>query len=104
MFESMASHSRLASSAAWTIASSVNRVLPEGALPAPSWAPGRLLAQARNFFEIVGVKSGVTGEPCDLCGVEFHVRTESLREGERASGTISFQVGTQWFPGRLSAR
>ena len=62
------------------------------------------LAQARSFFEIVGEKSGVTGEPCDLCGVEFHVRTESLREGERASGTISFQVGTQWFPGRLSAR
>jgi len=40
------------------------------------------LAQARNFFEIVGEKSGVTGEPCDLCGVEFHVRTESLREGK----------------------
>jgi len=43
MFEYMASHSRFTSSAAWTIASSVNRVLPEGALPAPSWAPGRLL-------------------------------------------------------------
>ena len=31
MFESMASHSRLASSAAWTIASSVNRAAGRGA-------------------------------------------------------------------------
>ena len=33
MFESMASHSRLASSAAWTIASSVNRSCLKGRCP-----------------------------------------------------------------------
>ena len=55
MFESMVFHSRLAASAAWTIASSVNRILPEGALPAPSWAPGRLLKKHQRTPMRTGV-------------------------------------------------
>jgi hypothetical protein len=39
-----------------------------------------------------------------LRAVEFHVRTEPAPEEENVSGTISFQVGIQWFPRRLSAR
>lgn len=63
MFESMASHSRLASGAAWTIASSVNRVLPEGALPAPSWAPGRLLKKHQR----TPMRTGVPRRTLSLC-------------------------------------
>jgi len=37
------------------------------------------LAQARNFFEIVGEKSGVTGESCDLCGVSCSHRVFARR-------------------------
>src|SRR5258707_7614368 len=63
MFECMASHSRFTSSAAWTIASSVNRVLPEGALPAPSWAPGRLLKKHQR----TPMGTGVPRRTLSLC-------------------------------------
>jgi hypothetical protein len=61
-------------------------------------------AQTQNLLEIVGDKSGLPGELRNLRGVEFHVRTESSLGGKKISGTITFQVGTQWFPGRFSAR
>ena len=61
-------------------------------------------AQAQDFLEIVGGKSRLLRELRNLRGVEFHVRTEPWSESKRVSGTMSFQVGTQWFPGRLSAR
>src|SRR5258707_14387952 len=63
MFECMASHSRFTSSAAWTIASSVNRVLPEGTLPAPSWAPGRLLKKHQR----TPMRAGVPRRTLSLC-------------------------------------
>src|SRR5258707_15533988 len=63
MFECMASHSRFTSSAAWTIASSVNRVLPEGALRAPSWAPGRLLKKLQR----TPMGTGVPRRTLSLC-------------------------------------
>src|SRR5260370_31872789 len=63
MFECMASHSRFTSSAAWTIASSVNRVLPEGALPTPSWAPGRLLKKHQR----TPMGTGVPRRTLSLC-------------------------------------
>lgn len=62
------------------------------------------LAQAENFLKILRRKVSVRSEFTDLCGAKFHVGTELAREGENVSGTISFQVGTQRCPGRLSAR
>jgi hypothetical protein len=62
------------------------------------------LAQAENFLKVFGRKLRVRGEFADLCGSEFHVGTELVREGENVSGTMSFHVGTQRCPGRLSAR
>ena len=61
-------------------------------------------AQPQDFLEIVGGESRVSREFRDLCAVEFHVRTETAPEEENVSGTMSFQVGTQCFPGRLSVR
>ena len=64
--------------------------------------PGLALAtgnQRREYGE-----SRLSRELRSLRGVEFHVRTEPSLEGQRVSGTMSFQVGTQWFPGCLSAR
>jgi hypothetical protein len=51
-----------------------------------------------------GGEPGFSRELRDFYRIEFHVRTESARVGERVSGTMSFHVGTQRFPGRLSAR
>ena len=60
------------------------------------------LAQAENLLKILGRKVSLHGEFTDLCGAEFHVGTELVREGENVSGTISFHVGTERCPGRLS--
>lgn len=65
---------------------------------------GQQFPQAKDFLEIVGGESRVARELCDLGGRELHVRTESAPEDENVSGTMSFQAGTQWLPGRLSAR
>jgi hypothetical protein len=65
---------------------------------------GEQFTQAQDFLKIVGGKSGVSRELHDLRGIEFHVRTEFVPADERVPGTMSFQVGTQLFPGRLSAR
>jgi hypothetical protein len=65
---------------------------------------GEQFAQAQDFLEIVGGESGLARELRNVRGVEFHVRTEPSLKGKKVSGTMSFQVGTQWFRGRLSAR
>ena len=65
---------------------------------------GEQFAQAQDFLEIVGGKSRLSRELRKLRGAESHVRTEPSLDGERVSGTMSFHVGIQWFPGRLSAR
>ncbi len=62
------------------------------------------LAKAENLLKIFGRKARVCGEFADLRGSEFHVGTELVREGRSVSGTMSFHVGTQRWPGRLSAR
>src|SRR5258708_29618013 len=79
MFECMASHSRFTSSAAWTIASSVNRVLPEGALPAPSWAPGRLLKKHQR----TPMGTGVPRRTLSLCPECNREAVEAVIRGER---------------------
>ncbi|MGB7847171.1 MAG: hypothetical protein WBL63_16260 [Candidatus Acidiferrum sp.] len=85
MFERMASHSRFTSSAAWTIASSVNRVLPAGALPASSWAPGWLLRKHQR----TPMGTGVPRRTLSLCpecnreAVEAVIRGQSDVDGFR---------------------
>src|SRR6266404_1965205 len=78
MFESMASHSRFVSGAAWTIASSVNRVLPEGTLPAPSWAPGRLLKKHQR----TPMRTGVPRKTLSLCPDCNREAVEAVLKGE----------------------
>src|SRR5260370_26843919 len=79
MFECMASHSRFTSSAAWTIASSVDRVLPEGALPAPSWAPGPLLKKHQR----TPMGAGVPRRTLSLCPECNREAVEAVISGQR---------------------
>jgi len=65
---------------------------------------GQQFAEAENLLKNFSGKACVRGEFADLCWCEFHVCTELVREGESVSGTMSFHVGTQRWPGRLSAR
>jgi hypothetical protein len=65
---------------------------------------GEEFAEPQDFLEILGGEPGVSCEPVDLGRIEFHVRTECVPGDERVSGTMSFQVGTQRLPGRLSER
>ena len=60
--------------------------------------------QPEHLLEIFGRKAGVLGQFANLRRSEIHVCTEPVREGENVSGTMSFHVGTQRCPGRLSAR
>lgn len=62
------------------------------------------LAQPENLLKIFSRKVRVGGEFADLGASVFHVGTELVCEGENVSGTMSFHVGTQHCPGRLSAR
>ncbi|HKW35236.1 MAG TPA: hypothetical protein VJN92_19650 [Candidatus Acidoferrum sp.] len=65
---------------------------------------GEQLAQAENLLKILGGKLRADGELPDLRGGRVHVGTEFAREGDKVSGTMSLQVGTQYWPGRLFAR
>lgn len=47
---------------------------------------GEQFAQAQDFFEIVGGKSSIKRKFCDLCRVEFHVRTEFVLSGKGYRG------------------
>jgi len=67
MFESMASHSRFASGAAWTIASSVNRVLPEGAAARTKLGAGSASEEAPTNANEDG---GFPGNPVALPGLQ----------------------------------
>jgi hypothetical protein len=60
--------------------------------------------QPEHLLEIFSGEAGVLGQFANLRRSEIHVCTEPVREGENVSGTMSFHVGTQRCPGRLSAR
>jgi tetraether lipid synthase len=55
MFASTARFYRLASNAAWILARGINRLLPEGMLPSPNWAPGQLLRSRERKPMATGV-------------------------------------------------
>ena len=46
---------RIASNGAWLVSNIVNAILPEGELPCPTWAPGRLLRSRERMQMMVGV-------------------------------------------------
>src|SRR5438876_10479943 len=85
MFECMASLTRLTSSPAWTMASYGIRVLPEGALPAPSWAPGRLLKkhQRTPMGKVVPRRTLSLCAECNRKAVEAVIRGQSDVAGFR---------------------
>lgn len=55
--------SHCASSAGWMLSSSINRVLPQGVLPAPTWAPGALLRKCQR----TPMQTGVPRKTLSLC-------------------------------------
>src|SRR6267378_4365464 len=52
-----------ATNAAWKVLRRINSILPEGRLPSPSWAPGRLL----NGQERMPMASGIPRKTLSLC-------------------------------------
>src|SRR5690348_4096676 len=63
MFGSTAQVFRATSNGAWIIAQAVNRALPEGRLPSPKWAPGRLPKRR----ERMPMGTGVPRRTLSLC-------------------------------------
>src|SRR5437660_3803817 len=67
-----------ASNAAWLVSKAVNSVFPEGNLPSPSWAPGRLLKQRDRM----AMDTGVPRKTPSLCPDCNHEAVESVLKGE----------------------
>lgn len=65
---------------------------------------GEQFSKTKELLEVVGLKAGCFRERMKSCGIEFHVRMRGSAEGASVSGTMSLQVGTQRFPGRLLLR
>ena len=57
------------SSAAWSLSASLNAILPQGELPSPSWAPGRLLKSSERTRMITGVPRR-TLSLCPECNID----------------------------------
>src|SRR5216683_7414835 len=84
-----------ASNAAWLASNALNRVLPEGDLPGPCWAPGRLPKQR----ERVPMATGVPRRTLSLCpdcnreAAEAVIRGEAtLAEFRDRPGIIEAQI------------
>ena len=60
---------RAASNLAWRLSTHVNTVLPEGELPNPCWAPGRLLKSRERMPMMTGVPR-TTLSLCPECNIE----------------------------------
>jgi uncharacterized radical SAM superfamily Fe-S cluster-containing enzyme len=67
-----------ASNAAWLASNALNRVLPEGDLPGPCWAPGRLPKQR----ERVPMATGVPRKTLSLCPDCNREAVEAVLRGE----------------------
>jgi len=66
------------SNAAWNLSASLNAILPQGELPSPSWAPGRLLKSSERMQMITGVPRR-THSLCPGCNIES---TEAVIRGQ----------------------
>jgi len=64
--------------AAWRILQPVNNMLPEGKLPSPSWAPGRLLKRQ----ERVPMATGIPRKTLSLCPDCNREAVEAILKGE----------------------
>lgn len=61
-------------------------------------------AKPEDLFEVVGLKARGLCLGEKTCWIEFHVGICRFSDGASASGTMSFHMGTQRFPGRLLPR
>src|SRR5215469_3972692 len=66
------------SNTAWSLSASLNAILPQGELPSPSWAPGRLLKSSERMQMITGVPRR-TLSLCPDCNIES---TEAVIRGQ----------------------
>ena len=71
---------RSMSSEAWLISKSLNQFLPNGALPHPTWAPGRLL----RSWERAPMTTGVPRKTCSLCPDCNREAVEEVISGQMA--------------------
>jgi 7,8-dihydro-6-hydroxymethylpterin dimethyltransferase len=69
---------RAASNAAWVVSKAINGVFPEGNLPRPNWAPGRLLKQQ----ERMAMAAGIPRKTLSLCPDCNHEAVEAVLKGE----------------------
>src|SRR6266404_3132791 len=70
--------SRTASNAAWLFFNAFNGVFPEGKLPSPSWAPGRLLKRQERML----MATGIPRKTLSLCPDCNHEAVEAVLKGE----------------------
>src|SRR5437879_3643412 len=69
---------RAVSNAAWLVSKAINGVFPEGNLPSPSWAPGRLL----KGQERMPMATGVSRKTLSLCPDCNHEAVAAVLKGE----------------------
>ena len=70
--------SRTASNGAWRVSKSINRFFPEGELPRPTWAPGRLL----KSWERMQMMRGVPRKTQSLCPECNREAAEAVVKGQ----------------------
>ncbi len=78
MFKSKAAAFNATANAVWKLLRLINRALPEGHLPIPSWAPRRLLKQR----ERMPMDTGVPRKTLSLCPDCNHEAVEAVLKGE----------------------
>src|SRR6266700_2660492 len=69
---------RSASNGAWQVSKAINGVFPEGNLPSPSWAPGRLLKRQ----ERMQMATGIPRKTLSLCPDCNYEAVEEVLKGE----------------------
>jgi uncharacterized radical SAM superfamily Fe-S cluster-containing enzyme len=78
MSQSTSNFFRTTASGAWKILRPLNGLLPEGRLPSPCWAPGRLLKQRDR----VQMTTGIPRKTVSLCPDCNHEAVEAVLKGE----------------------
>src|ERR1700722_7011722 len=83
------------------------RAALESEFPTQEGMPLKLVQEfpkTKDLLEVVGLKADCFRRCCETRAVEFHVGMLEFPVGASVSGTMSLQVGTQRFPGRLVPR
>src|SRR5215471_9026700 len=95
MFGFTAEVFRATSNRAWTIAEVINRALPEGRLPSPKWAPGRLPKRRERRPMTTGVPRRILSlcPDCNREAVDAVVRGVSeITEFRERPGIIDGEI------------